>query len=151
MLDAYEPVEVVEQTKGEARDGPGGCHAWASAAAGDAAASQSLRSRGKRKVPKALAVREAASREESAAQARLVRDLVANPFRPATLHPSWLTPTVTGLARAIYEEQDFGRMPILADALEEADCNNQDLRSHCRGPGPHVRGCWVVDALTGRG
>lgn len=51
------------------------------------------------------------------------------------------------LARAIYDERAFERMPILADALEDAGCHNPDILEHCRGPGPHVRGCWVVDIL----
>ncbi|AMV28155.1 hypothetical protein VT84_27360 [Gemmata sp. SH-PL17] len=41
-------------------------------------------------------------------------------------------------------------MPILADALQDAGCDNDDILSHCRGEGPHVRGCWVVDLLTNR-
>ena len=41
-------------------------------------------------------------------------------------------------------------MPILADALEDAGCTNQDILNHCRGGGEHVRGCWVVDLLLGK-
>jgi hypothetical protein len=41
-------------------------------------------------------------------------------------------------------------MPILADALEEAGCDHADILTHCREPGEHVLGCWVVDLLTGR-
>ncbi len=54
------------------------------------------------------------------------------------------------LAQAIYDERDFDRMPILADALEEAGCTNIDILTHCRQPGEHVRGCWVVDAIFGK-
>ena len=54
------------------------------------------------------------------------------------------------LAQAIYEERRFGDLPVLADALEEAGCTDADILSHCRGPGPHVRGCWVVDLLLGK-
>jgi hypothetical protein len=50
----------------------------------------------------------------------------------------------------IYGERAFDRLPILADALEEAGCDNADILSHCQGPGAHVRGCWVVDLVTGR-
>jgi hypothetical protein len=74
-------------------------------------------------------------------------DLFGNPFRPITPNPSWLTPTVTSLAQGIYEDRAFDRLPILADALEDAGCTNADILEHCRGPGPHVRGCWVVDLL----
>jgi hypothetical protein len=49
----------------------------------------------------------------------------------------------------MYDEQDFTAMPILADALEDAGCTNEEVLAHCRGEGRHVRGCWVVDALVG--
>jgi hypothetical protein len=58
---------------------------------------------------------------------------------------------VTDLAQTIYEGRAFNCMPILADALEEASCDNGDVLTHCRGPGGHGRGCWVVDLLTRRG
>lgn len=80
----------------------------------------------------------------------LLRDVFNNPFRPVTLDPRWLTVTVTSLTQAIYTDRAFDRMPILADALEEASCTDPEILAHCRGPRPHVRGCWVVDLLTGR-
>jgi hypothetical protein len=86
---------------------------------------------------------------EPAEQAELLRDIVGNPFRPVTLEPAWLTPTVVQLARGIYDERAFDRLPILADALQDAGCDN-DVLAHCRGPGPHVRGCWVVDLVLGK-
>ncbi|MDY3557619.1 hypothetical protein R5W23_000146 [Gemmata sp. JC673] len=64
--------------------------------------------------------------------------------------PEWRTETVLALAREMYESRDFSAMPILADALQDAGCNNEDVLNHCRGPGPHVRGCWVVDLLLGK-
>src|SRR5262249_20874086 len=70
--------------------------------------------------------------------------------RPISLDPAWLTSTVAALARGIYEERAFDRLPILADALQDAGCDHPDILDHCRGPGPHVRGCWVVDLLLGR-
>lgn len=76
-----------------------------------------------------------------------LRDIFGNPFRPTTLDQSWLTSTVTALAHAIYQERAFDRLPILADALEDAGCTNQEILAHCRGPGPHARGCWAVDLL----
>jgi hypothetical protein len=82
-------------------------------------------------------------------QANLVRDIAGNPFRPVAIDPRWLTSTVTDLATAIYEERAFDRMPILADALQDAGCDNDEIIGHCRGPGPHVRGCWVVDLILG--
>jgi hypothetical protein len=89
--------------------------------------------------------------EERSAQAALLR-CVFNFHRgaPAACGAGWLTPTVTNLVQAIYDERAFGRMPILADALEQAGCTNAELLSHCRGQGPHVRGCWVVDLLLGK-
>jgi hypothetical protein len=89
---------------------------------------------------------------ERKAQSDDLRDLIGNPFRPVAFAPSWLshpwrTSTVAALADAIYTEQAFDRLPVLADALEEAGCDNADVLSHCRGPGPHVPGCWVVDMV----
>jgi hypothetical protein len=89
-------------------------------------------------------------KEERASQCSLLRDIFGNPFRPVTLDPAWLTPKVKTLAQAIYDDRAFERMPELADALAEAGCANVDILSHCRGPGPHVRGCWVVDLVLGR-
>jgi hypothetical protein len=51
------------------------------------------------------------------------------------------------LVQGLYDERAFDHLPILADALEEAGCTNADILNHLRGPGPHVRGCWVVDLL----
>ena len=79
----------------------------------------------------------------------LIRDLFGNPHRPAAVDPRWLTSAVVDLARTIYDSRDFAAMPILADALEEAGCDNTALLSHCRSGGPHVRGCWAVDLVLG--
>ena len=54
------------------------------------------------------------------------------------------------IAQAIYDKRAFDRMPILADALEDAGCDNADILAHCRGPNEHVRGCWVVDLILGK-
>jgi len=83
----------------------------------------------------------------------LVHDIFGNPFRPVALDPSWLAwndGAIPKLAQAIYDERAFDRLPILADALEEAGCSNQDILGHCREPGPHIRGCWIVDLLLGK-
>jgi hypothetical protein len=64
---------------------------------------------------------------------------------------SWNNGTVANLAQTIYDERAFIRLPILGDALEEAGCSEAAMLAHCRGPGPHARGCWVVDLLLGRG
>jgi hypothetical protein len=82
-----------------------------------------------------------------------VRCVFGNPFRSVGVHPAWLAwndGTVQKIAKSIYEDRAFDRMPILADALEDAGCNNTDILNHCRNPGEHVRGCWVIDALLGK-
>jgi hypothetical protein len=84
------------------------------------------------------------------AQLIILRDLFVNPFHPVSADPCWRSIHVMGLADGIYEDRDFDRLPILADALEEAGCTDAEILSHCRGPGPHVRGCWVVDLLLGK-
>jgi hypothetical protein len=87
----------------------------------------------------------------------LLREIVGNPFRPIMLDPVWRTSTVAALAQAAYDERALpagtlapDRLAVLADALEEAGCTTADLLDHLRGPGPHVRGCWVIDLLMGR-
>jgi hypothetical protein len=88
---------------------------------------------------------------EEQAQSNLLRCIFGPlPFRSITLDRAWLTPTVTALAQGIYEERDFDRLPVLADALEQADCHHADILAHCGGPGPHGRGCWVVDLILGK-
>jgi hypothetical protein len=84
------------------------------------------------------------------AQVTLLRDTFGNPFRPVVIDPAWLTSTVLALAEGIYQDRAFNRLPILADALMDAGCDNDDVLSHCRQPSEHVRGCWVIDLLTGR-
>ena len=83
-------------------------------------------------------------------QRSLLFDIFGNPFRPVAIDPDWLTSTVVALARGIYDDRAFDRLPILADALQDAGCENADVLTHCRGDGPHVRGCWVVDLLLGK-
>ena len=101
-------------------------------------------------VPDDTPIRIRVGREEDAAQAALLRDIFGNPFQPVSLDPTWLSSTVQAMATGIYAERAFDRMPILADALEEAGCDNLDILNHCRGPGTHVLGCWVVDLLLGK-
>ncbi len=80
----------------------------------------------------------------------VVWEVVGNPLRPPPRNPSWLTDDVLALAGGIYEELAFDRMPILADALQDAGCDNDAILGRCRGDGPHVRGCWVVDLVLGK-
>jgi hypothetical protein len=90
---------------------------------------------------------------EAKVQAILLRDIFSNLFRPIIINPFWLTwndGTVIRLAQSIYDEHAFDRLPVLADALEKAGCDNPDILTHCRQPGEHVKGCWVVDLLLGK-
>ena len=87
---------------------------------------------------------------ERAQQVKLVHCLYGNPFRAVTVDPAWLTSTVITLARGIYDDRAFDRLPILADALQDAGCDNADVLNHCRDAGPHARGCWVVDLVLGK-
>ncbi len=82
--------------------------------------------------------------------ADMMRCIFGNPFRPVAFDPSWLTSTAVAIAQGMYESRDFSAMPILADALQDAGCDNADILDHCRGVGPHVRGCWVIDQLLGK-
>ena len=81
---------------------------------------------------------------------RLLREIFDNPFRPVVFSRDWRTDTALTLASQMYESRDFSAMPILADALQDAGCDSADILDHCRGPGPHVRGCWVVDLVLGK-
>jgi len=89
-------------------------------------------------------------KSEKAALAALLREQLGNPFRPYPLEPAWRTETVLALAAGIEAERAFDRMPILADALEDAGCDDRDILDHLRGPGPHAVGCWVLDLILDR-
>jgi hypothetical protein len=79
-----------------------------------------------------------------------LRCIFGNPFRPVAVEPSWLPSTVVALATGIYEDRGFDRMPILADALQDAGCDSDDILNHCRRQGEHVRGCWALDLVLGK-
>jgi hypothetical protein len=103
------------------------------------------------------AVRAAGGNDARAAewryQAELLRELFGNPFRPPKIEAAWLAwhdGFIPELAKLIYEERAFDRLPILGDALEDAGCDDPSILDHCRLPGDHVRGCWVVDRLLGK-
>jgi hypothetical protein len=103
--------------------------------------------------------RKSSLRKQAVAMCALIRELFGNPFRPVAKSADWLTPVAVALARAAYKgtaskkrrrpvgtlEPD--RLAVLADALEEAGCADADILGHLRGPGPHVRGCFVIDTL----
>jgi len=98
------------------------------------------------------------------AYADLLRDIAGNPFRGSRgcqfnkrkrkpqrepiFRPEWRTDTVMSVARTMYDSREFSAMPILADALQDAGCEQPDILSHCRDTSlKHVRGCWVVDLI----
>jgi hypothetical protein len=97
----------------------------------------------------ARATAEAAALEQQA-QAELVREVFGNPFRPPQIEPAWVSwgnGAAVALARVIYDNNQFEDMPYLGDALEDAGCADERMLGHCRTPGGHARGCWVLDLL----
>ncbi len=81
---------------------------------------------------------------------KLIREIFPNPFAPTCFDPAWRTADVVALAQGIYDDRAFERMPILADALQEAGCDNADILAHCRDANQvHVRGCWALDLCLG--
>jgi hypothetical protein len=87
---------------------------------------------------------------DTLAEAHLLRDIFGNPFRPVRLDPRWLTSTVVELAQLIEAGRAYDRLPVLADALLDAGCDDESLLDHCRSAGPHVPGCWAVELVLGR-
>jgi hypothetical protein len=100
--------------------------------------------------PQEFAKKEGAWRAERCQQAALLRCIAGNPVRPVGMKGSWRASHLIALATGIYEERRWQDMPVFADALEEADCRDGVILAHCRGPGSHARGCFVVDLLLGK-
>jgi hypothetical protein len=101
---------------------------------------------------------EEASKATGSRQPALLRDIFRCPGGEAALDRPWRTPAVAALAAAAYEERDLpsgeldtSRLSAVADALEDAGCSDPDLLGHLRSPGPHVRGCWALDLVLGKG
>jgi hypothetical protein len=100
----------------------------------------------------------AARQAVAGSHVRLCREIVGNPFRPSAFGQVWRSAEVCSLARAAYEERISAlghlypaRLAVLSDALEEDGCTDGDVLSHLRSPGPHVRGCWALDLVLGKG
>ena len=125
--------------------GAGGQAAWYAAATNPAIAARNAA-----RSAQAGAATLGTEADELLAQTILLREIFANPFRPLSNDQAWLMPDLAKLAQAIYDSRAFDRMPKLADALEKAGCITEEILGHCRGSGPHVRGCWVVDIVLGR-
>jgi hypothetical protein len=84
---------------------------------------------------------------------RAVKEVLGNPFRPATIASTWLSwndALIPKLAQTIHDERRFEDLPILADALEDAGCDQEAVLMHCRSVGEHARGCWVLGLLLGK-
>jgi hypothetical protein len=113
-----------------------------------------LRGYGTAELTNDAQLREAGDRIEStecAAQAALLRDIFGNPFQPIAFDPAWRSDAAVKLARQMYASGDFEAMSDLADALEDAGCENERILNHCRYAAiTHVRGCWVVDLVLGK-
>jgi len=95
----------------------------------------------------------AAEAQERRLLCKLLQDVVSNPFTSTAIRRSWLTwkdGAIPKMAQLIYDDRAFDRLPLLADALEDAGCTDADILAHCRSGGEHVRGCWVVDLLLGK-
>jgi hypothetical protein len=92
--------------------------------------------------------------QERSLQASLLRCIFRSPTSSSSPNErrwlTWRTSNVIAVAQSIYDDRAFDRLPILADALEDAGCDNADILNHCRQPGEHVRGCWVVDLVLGK-
>jgi hypothetical protein len=135
---------------------------WAADAASASALDAERAASGGRQNPRQLhRVSASARNAQCAVQVSLLRCIIGNPFRPPPpVSPAWLTwnnGAVRRLAEAAYAERqlpsghlDQARLGVLADALEDAGCGDADLLGHLRGPGPHVRGCHVLDLLLGK-
>jgi hypothetical protein len=86
-------------------------------------------------------------RAEEAAQCDIARDVLGYPEVTVTFDPEWRTSTAVAIVREMYESRDIGAMPILADALQDAGCDEPEILEHCRADQSHVHGCWVCEAV----
>ncbi|MFO0842381.1 MAG: hypothetical protein U0797_08305 [Gemmataceae bacterium] len=84
---------------------------------------------------------------ERAAQCDLLRELFGNPFRPFAFDPAWRSPIVMAIAAQVYDRESFNELPVLADALEDAGCDDAQLLGHLHSATGHLRGCWALDAV----
>jgi hypothetical protein len=89
--------------------------------------------------------------QADAALVAIARDIFGNPFRTVAFDPAWRTDTAIAVARQMYERREFSAMPILADALQDAGCEDEVILAHCRDANQvHVRGCWVCDLVLNK-
>jgi hypothetical protein len=160
LLDAYKQSELRRRPHG---DRGKGCYYWAAAAARSAERVRQFRAEGMADdaIPphdaflRAQDKHDDAERREHSAQVDLLRDIIGPlPFRPVTINPdvlAWNDRLVLRLAQAIYGERRWTDMPVMADALLDAGCDNEDMLGHCREQrAGHTKGCWVIDLLLGK-
>lgn len=83
-------------------------------------------------------------------QCEILRELFGNPFRRPAMDLRWFTSDVVDVARGIYADRAFERLPILADALMDAGCEDERIIGHCRADTAHVRGCWLLDLVLSK-
>lgn len=127
------------------------CPAAAASVAGHARIAAARKLAAPFSPPQKLEARKEGLRQESKAQAELVRDIFGNPFRLAEVADSWFTATVRKLAETIYEHRSFERLSELADQLSQEGCSSEDILAHCRNSeADHVRGCWIVDLILAK-
>lgn len=88
---------------------------------------------------------------EEAAQCEIVRDIQGYPEVTVMFDPEWRTSTAVAMARGFVESRDFSAMPILADALQDAGCEDPEILEHCRAEKPHFRRCWVIEMILAKG
>ncbi len=157
-------VELAERHADGEADDTGREAAWEAAWAAVPAAGHGVRSAAQ--TPAARAARAAARvaerrpglavagpEDRQALLCDIYRDVLGEPFRRPRVAWRWQTwngGAVVRVAAAVYEEHRFGELPVLADALQEAGCADPEVLGHCRTPGVHVRGCWLLDALLGK-
>jgi hypothetical protein len=93
---------------------------------------------------------DAAEIAERGVQCGLFRDVFGNLFWSHDPDLACRTPPVASLAQVIYDGRTFDRLVELSGVLDEAGCIDPVIVSHCRAPGPHVRGCWVLDLILSK-
>lgn len=62
----------------------------------------------------------------------------------------WASSSVLGIAHAVAEDLAFDRLPILADALEDAGCDDALALAHLRQCVDHSPRCWVADWILAK-
>ncbi|QEL13870.1 hypothetical protein [Limnoglobus roseus] len=91
-----------------------------------------------------------AQHTEEQCQRSILTDIIPFPEYNVDLDSSWFSSTAVAIAQGIYDDKSFDRLPILADALQDAGCEDENILNHLRSDGSHVRGCWALDLVLGK-